>query len=361
LGGYAQSQFNPNSHVHQMPNNGYPTQATPVSITPTSLSRPGSPTSAGQSGPNKKRKSSSFHKRIPSGLQMTPRVDTNQPTSSGALSGLSMASPIGGGFAGNDPSFMTIPNNVSAAQFYGSNPTTPANEQSGFAFGAAHQLDIRSAQNASAYFSHPSSAVPSRSNSPVLAHTRNISGYGRGPVQTTTNQLGRAAHFSGGQVAPGANDDGELAPPTITKITPASGPISGGTEVSIFGYGFTRQTTVLFGDTVATTTFYGEQSILASSPPGRPGQVPITVTATHRSLHTAMNGSGPPAQFTYIQTTQQEMEMALRFLSQKEFGDPALWMQYTNEVANQFMQTSISQTGFQGGGSGGGGGMYHPG
>ena len=56
--------------------------------------------------------------------------------------------------------------------------------------------------------------------------------------------------------------------------------------------------------------------------------------------------------FTYTDTNPQMMEMALRFLSQQQTGDSGRWIQYTNEVANQFMQTSISPAGIQGQGYG---------
>ena len=353
------NQFNPHSHVHQLPHNGFASQATSATMTPISLSRPGSPTSAGQSGPNKKRKSSSFHRRLPSGLQMTPRVDTNQPHSANALSGATMSSnfsPTGGTFGQqNDQSFMTIPNAGGPAQYFGSGPPTPANDQPPFNFGHSNQLDIARAQNASAYFSHPSSAVPSRSNSPVLQHSRlNMSALGRQPIQTPTNQIGRADQFFNGQTSAGAADENEqLLAPTITKITPVQGPVAGGTEVSIFGYNFTHSTQIMFGDNIAPTTFYGSQSILAISPPGRRGRVQVKIVSNEGPVQYGTTQSSNPI-FLYTDTNPQMMEMALRFLSQQQTGDPGRWIQYTNEVANQFMQTSISPAGIQGQGYGGG-------
>ena len=348
-----QPQFNPHSHIHQLPNNGYGSHATSATMTPTNLSRPGSPTSAGQAGPNKKRKSSTFHKRLPSGLQMTPRVDTSQPQSASAIQGVAMSnfSPT---FGQQNDSFMQVPNSASQAQFFGSGPPTPANEQGQFAFGAhPHQLDITRAQNASAYFSHPSSAVPSRSNSPILPHSRlNMSAFSRQPVQTTTNQLNRNSQLYNSQSSAGAMQEDEPPGPTMTKITPNSGPVSGGTEVSIFGYNFTHHTQIMFGDSIAPTTFYGSQCILATSPPGRRGQVHVKIVPSDGALQYATSQSGQI--FTYTDTNPQMMEMALRLLSQQQTGDPGQWMQFTNQVANQFMQTSISPAGLQNQGYGGG-------
>ncbi|KAK3704065.1 SPT3 Dosage dependent suppressor of Ty-induced promoter mutations-like protein [Vermiconidia calcicola] len=352
-------QFNPQSHVHQLSNNGYASQTTSATMTPTSLSRPGSPTSAGQTGPNKKRKSSTFHRRLPSGLHMTPRVDTSQSQSANAASAATMSanfSPTGAGYGQqNDQSFMTIPNSGGPQQFFGSGPPTPAKENTQFAFGQNHQLDIARAQNASAYFSHPSSAVPSRSNSPILQHSRNMSGYGaRQPIPTSTNHA-RSSQMYGGQAAPGATveETDQALTPTITKITPTQGPTAGGTEVSVFGYNFTHSTQIMFGESIAPTTFYGPQSILAISPPGRRGQVRVKILPSQGAMQYAPSQSNNPI-FAYQDTNPQMMEMALRFLSQQQTGDPGRWMQYTNEVANQFMQTSISPAGIQGQGYGGG-------
>lgn len=257
---------------------------------------------------------------------------------------------------------MTIPNNNGPAQYFGgSGPPTPANDNSQFQFGHhPHQLDIARAQNA-AYFSHPSSAVPSRSNSPVLQHARQaLSAFPRNPIQTPTNQLGqlnRPPPMFGGQSTPGAvsNDSEQAAPPTITKITPAEGPIAGGTEVSVFGYNFTHTTQIRFGDSIAPTTFYGSQSILATSPPGRPGVVRVSIVNGQSAMQLQYPTQGNNAVFTYKDTTNpQMMEMALRFLSQQQTGDPGHWVHFTNEVANKFMQTSISPAGIQGQGYGGG-------
>lgn len=341
-------QYNPHSHIHQLQtNHPYASQTTSATMTPTSLSRPGSPNSAGQSGPNKKRKSSNFgvpaHRRLPSGLQMTPRVDTgSQPSSATGQPGMNMPanfSPNGVGFPQqSDQSFMTIPQNNGPAQYYGSGPPTPANEQAPFNFGQPHQLDIARAQNASAYFSHPSSAVPSRSNSPVLQQRQY-----RQPVQTSTNHVSRPSQqMYGGQTGPPAHDPAST--PTITKITPAEGPVTGGTEVSIFGYNFTRGIQVFFGSTLAAATFYGSQCILAISPPGQRGPVQVRLANSAGTMQYASPQTSNPL-FTYTDTNARMMEMALRFLSQQQTGDSSRWVQYTNDVANQFMQTSISPAG----------------
>lgn len=60
-----------------------------------------------------------------------------------------------------------------------------------------------------------------------------------------------------------------MAAPTITSISPTSGPASGGTVVTILGNGFDNVTSVLFGATVATgISVQGSGVVVATSPPG---------------------------------------------------------------------------------------------
>ncbi len=68
------------------------------------------------------------------------------------------------------------------------------------------------------------------------------------------------------------------APPTITKISPAAGPLAGGTAVTITGTNLTGATAVLFGSTPAKSfTVVSATQITATSPAGGPGLVDVTV------------------------------------------------------------------------------------
>ncbi|MCC3329836.1 IPT/TIG domain-containing protein [Nocardia abscessus] len=67
--------------------------------------------------------------------------------------------------------------------------------------------------------------------------------------------------------------------PTITSISPTSGPTSGGTSVTITGTGFTGPATVSFGSTATTFTIDSATQITAVAPGGS-GAVQVTVTGS---------------------------------------------------------------------------------
>ncbi len=67
--------------------------------------------------------------------------------------------------------------------------------------------------------------------------------------------------------------------PTVTKVTPKSGPATGGTSVTIAGSGFTGATEVKFADgEAAKFTVLSPTSMTAESPAGTVGTVDVTVT-----------------------------------------------------------------------------------
>ncbi|WP_219823109.1 IPT/TIG domain-containing protein [Nocardia nova] len=70
-----------------------------------------------------------------------------------------------------------------------------------------------------------------------------------------------------------------MAAPTITSLTPASGPAAGGNNVVITGTGFSGPTTVQFGGTATTFTIDSTTQITAIAPPGT-GAVQVTVTTS---------------------------------------------------------------------------------
>ena len=85
------------------------------------------------------------------------------------------------------------------------------------------------------------------------------------------------------------------AAPTVTGISPTSGPAAGGTLVTITGTGFTGATAVDFGTTAATNfTVVNDTTITADSPAGT-GVVNVTVTTPGGT-----SAATPADQFTYV-------------------------------------------------------------
>ena len=68
--------------------------------------------------------------------------------------------------------------------------------------------------------------------------------------------------------------------PAVKKISPKTGPATGGTSVQITGSNFTGATAVKFGSTSATFTVNSATSITATSPAGTSATVNVTVTTT---------------------------------------------------------------------------------
>jgi len=83
-----------------------------------------------------------------------------------------------------------------------------------------------------------------------------------------------------GPTLPGSADQFTYTPPSVTSLSPATGPVTGGTTVHIVGSGLTGATTVSFG-TVHVTSFKVSGTggkITVKAPPGTAGTVDVTVT-----------------------------------------------------------------------------------
>jgi IPT/TIG domain len=87
-----------------------------------------------------------------------------------------------------------------------------------------------------------------------------------------------------------------FAAPTVTAVSPSSGPLGGGTSVTISGTGFTGATAVEFGLAEASTfTVDSASQITAVSPAGSPGTVDVTVTTPG-----GPSGNASGDQFAYV-------------------------------------------------------------
>nr|WP_256504816.1 putative Ig domain-containing protein [Cupriavidus sp. WGlv3] len=67
-------------------------------------------------------------------------------------------------------------------------------------------------------------------------------------------------------------------PPTVTGVTPSSGPASGGTAVTVTGTNFVGVTAVRFGGAAASFLVNSATSLSATTPIGTAGTVDVTVT-----------------------------------------------------------------------------------
>ncbi|WP_313545212.1 IPT/TIG domain-containing protein [Leifsonia aquatica] len=84
------------------------------------------------------------------------------------------------------------------------------------------------------------------------------------------------------------------AVPAITSVAPASGPETGGTDVTITGTGFTGATGVTFGGTAGTAfTVVNDTTITVTTPAHAPGAVDVVVQHP--------NGDSQPGDFTFLQ------------------------------------------------------------
>jgi hypothetical protein len=79
--------------------------------------------------------------------------------------------------------------------------------------------------------------------------------------------------------------------PTITSISPNTGPSNGGTFVIISGAGFSAAATVTFGGTAAATIFFATETFIeVSTPPHAEGSVNVVVTNPNGATVTIVNG-----------------------------------------------------------------------
>jgi hypothetical protein len=81
------------------------------------------------------------------------------------------------------------------------------------------------------------------------------------------------------------------APPVVTGLGPVAGPATGGTEVLVGGSGFSPESRVSFGDTLASAVrVLSSGYLVATSPPGF-GPVSITVTTGAGTSETSVDAT----------------------------------------------------------------------
>jgi chitinase len=124
-----------------------------------------------------------------------------------------------------------------------------------------------------------------------------------------TNATANATIADGQAMGTIVNDDQAVTlPPVVTGVSPKSGPISGGTRITITGTGFARGDTVVIGQgngpgagAIAATTVSVVSSTQITATTGggaRPGTWNLFVIAPNGTASRAVSGD----QFTYIAT-----------------------------------------------------------
>jgi hypothetical protein len=119
-------------------------------------------------------------------------------------------------------------------------------------------------------------------------------------IVTATGSYSATATISGGawimqMVAFRAASGGGAAPPTVTSITPNSGPTTGGTSVTITGTNFATGATVTFGSAAGTNVVVlNSTTLTVTTPAGGAGAVTVTVTNPGPQSGSLANG------FSYV-------------------------------------------------------------
>ncbi|CAB5690482.1 IPTL-CTERM protein sorting domain [Delftia tsuruhatensis] len=117
------------------------------------------------------------------------------------------------------------------------------------------------------------------------------------PAGTGTVDI-RVSNIVGTSPAIAADQFTYVATPSVTSISPTTGPTGGGTTVTITGTGFSAAPAtgaVHFGATAATYTINSNTQITATAPAGSAGTVDVTVTTAGGTSATSAAD-----QFTYV-------------------------------------------------------------
>ena len=126
---------------------------------------------------------------------------------------------------------------------------------------------------------------------------------------TTPAGVGGAATVTvtvNGQSGILANGFTYVAPPTVSGVSPNSGPTTGGTGVTITGTNFAADATATFGSAAATNVVVvSSTQITATTPAGSAGAVTVTVTASGQSgsLTNGFTYAVPPTVTSVLPTT----------------------------------------------------------
>jgi len=161
-----------------------------------------------------------------------------------------------------------------------------------------------SSENAEAAFARNAAGVLTQLESPFECVTDDTTGCGPGSLELVGLQAARRVTVSpdatnvyvAGESSHAIVELARAAIPTVSGVTPSSGPETGGTAVTITGKGFISGATVSFGSSPASSvTVNSASSITATSPAGS-GTTDVTVTTS-----SGISTTTPADRFTYAE------------------------------------------------------------
>jgi hypothetical protein len=196
------------------------------------------------------------------------------------------------------------------------------------------------------FYSAPNSAHASRAASPTSFARMSAYNQQTQQIPGVTNSQFATTPFT--------TEDSQHSTPTIYKVRPERGPVSGNVEVVILGKHFHRQLEVMFGEnTATTTTFWNSDTLVCLLPPAlRGGPVPVTFIDSRRQGYSPPSSS-PPI-FTYMDDSKQQLfELAIQLQCTAQLGPGADHWSYAQ---NLLATHSGAQGGFGSGQSSGFGG-----
>lgn len=179
-------------------------------------------------------------------------------------------------------------NAVDAGAFNVSGNSAGAKTVSGFAVG--DHLTFAIAANSSGSWILSTAGFNNLAGSPLFAASGSQT---KSYTVTGESQDTTLIQYSGGLTVT-ASCSAATTAPTVTSISPPSGPATGSGTVVITGTGFTGVTSVNFGSNTASYFFSSDSSITGTPPAGN-GTVDVTVT-TPGGTSTA----SPADHFTYV-------------------------------------------------------------
>jgi hypothetical protein len=204
-------------------------------------------------------------------------------------------------------------------------------------------------QNDNYFYSAPNSAHASRAASPTTFARQQMGMY-QTPASASATQFNGmpfSANEPSQSVAPPQSTSSQPLP-SVFKVRPDRGPVTGNVEVVILGKNFTRDLEVRFGDNVATTTtFWNSDTLVCLLPPTlQPGTVPVTFVSAGQRGYSPPSSSSPL--FTYFDDTRQQLfELAIQLQCAAHLGPNADHIQYAQGILSG---TSGTFAGGQGGG-----------